>query len=991
MRRLLSTGFALLCVCDAAFASVKLHQPQEGAALLTNTPQFAWSSEVQGATRLVVDGVVLESWDRNIGSAVPFSLSYGPHSWWVEVDGAEGTVKSEAGTFVVDGDPLQSLPENALLLREGWQLQSSVLETREGSAISTEDGFKGYATSLPATCLTVLVRSGVYPNPNNDLNNMRIPDANDEFNAQYALLPFSHLEGRNPWADPYWYFRSFDLPADWSGKRLELVFTEINYRADVWVNGTLVGDREAVVGMERVFRFDVTKLLKADASNQVAVKIYPLDKPGLPDVEPITPLGFPGENMGKDGLISHNYTKWDSVGWDWQPAIRDRNVGITGDVYLEALEALAIRDYYVSAQPNETLDQAELQVELVVENPGLMKGDQPIRLSLESACGKKSEWAGSVLLSGEANQLVSLDSQSVPMLHMDAPELWWPIHYGKPYLYRMSVEVGGAETAAVQASTRFGVRKLDTRMQGESRVFTVNGKDIFIRAGNWVIDMMLNSTAERYASEMDFAAHANLNFLRVWGPTGVPPQAFFDAADERGIIIQQDFLHDHWGTFNNREGYFPPLDLFQQASTDIVKRLRNHASILLWCGGNEGINPRQDWIMAELLPTHDPRGGRYYLTASNGDGVQGGGPYHNLRPEEYFTSDKIKGFNSEVGPSGVPVWESVRRFMPVPPVKWVEGRFPLDAAWAFHDANNRGEYDTRKFTSYDDVLRSYYGSPEGEDEAAYQTYIGKAQMVNFETYRAAIEALNRKLWNGTTGYSLWKFNSSWPSMVWQLFDWYEQSHSGQYAARRANRPLHVQLNRDDASVTVMNLGSEDLSGVKVRASVMDAGLRKIWSHEASLVLPHNQATKADWKVPAATGIHFLTLELLDASGALLADNRYTLSDTDYRQLPVADPASLQFEGVVREDDGRMVLSGKLRVEGKAPMVLVRLKWVDDAGGTEFLPTFWSDNYLTLFPGETVDLEAWVPSHVIAGKSRVEVSAYNFANAQLVRAFEPSFE
>src|SRR5262249_4816827 len=143
-----------------------------------------------------------------------------------------------------------------LALKEGWWLQSSGVVSGSGEVIS-RPGFQPadwYKTEVPRTVLSALVRNGVYPDPRWGLNTYRIPDSSDEFNRKFDLAKYSHLpDKRNPWRDPYWYRTEFTVPETMRGKRLCLIFKGINYRADVWLNGRQLANRETMVGMYQRF------------------------------------------------------------------------------------------------------------------------------------------------------------------------------------------------------------------------------------------------------------------------------------------------------------------------------------------------------------------------------------------------------------------------------------------------------------------------------------------------------------------------------------------------------------------------------------------------------------------------------------------------------------------------------------------------------------------------------------------------------------------
>jgi Exo-beta-D-glucosaminidase Ig-fold domain/Glycosyl hydrolases family 2/Beta-galactosidase jelly roll domain len=971
-------------VLSANAGELKLTLPQDGGSIANNMPSLGWAATGSDQTEVWIDGAKVATLPGTATRLVPFPLSFGAHRWKIVAITGSSRQESPESHFTVDDAPLGPLPENALLLRQNWWVQSSeVAGTNDATLSSSGVDVSGWAaTSVPATVLTALVRNGVYPNPYVALNNTRIPDADDSFNQKNDLLKFSHLPGKNPWKNPYWYRTTFTVPATYADKRVWLTFNEINYRAEVWLNGKPVADPSEMVGMERTFRFDVTSLLHNQGENCLAVAIYPLDEPGEPAPVPVTPLADPGRNMGADAKISVNYTKWDTIGWDWQPEVRDRDMGITEDVFLSAGDDLEVSDLYAGSDLTlPDLSHADINLAFDLLSHSSVPQNGTVRATMFD--GDKTVFTvqeSFAVAPGQSGHF-ELTPANHPELLIRKPKLWWPAGLGEQHLYTLKVEARTQSDQTVQQTIHFGIRKVETGLSESShtRYFRINGRQVFLQGGNWVIDMMLNWNASRYQDEMALARQANLNFLRIWGPTGVPPEALFDAADREGILLQQDFLNDWWGTEHNAPSNAPPTDLVEKATTAIIKKCRNHPSLILWCGGNEGPNPNEDLIKNRLLPELDPWGSRFYLPGSNREGVQGGGPYDNLSPEKYFNNRKLTGFNSEVGPSGVPEWESLQQFLTLPPTNWAEGRFPLDGQWAYHDATDRsGSSESRKFSHLDNVLRHRFGEPATTDLAGVRAYSARTQMLNFDTYRAAVEALNKNLWTKTTGFALWKFNSSWPSLVWQVTDWYMQCHAGFYAVRRACEPIHVQFNSDDRTVSVVNRTDESPAAMNLRAELFDYSMKSLWLHQETISTKPQTATAGSWTVPEEPGITFLKLRLNDVAGHSVSDNLYWLNATNnFSQLAQLDgakvAAKVSFPG---KNDAPVRV--KLTNQGSAPALLVRVELVDRESRVEILPTLWSDNYVSLLPGESVELTGRITTANFPGHPALVVSGFNLA-------------
>ena len=216
----------------------------------------------------------------------------------------------------------------------------------------------------------------------------------------------------------------------------------------------------------------------------------------------------------------------------------------------------------------------------------------------------------------------------------------------------------------------------------------VNGQKIFIKGGNWIIsDAMLRFTPERYDAEIRYHRDMNLNLIRIWGGALVERPEFYEACDRYGMLVFQDFWmsgdcngrwldpmkkEDQW----TRRNYPDNHSLFLECAADMVKMVRNHPSLAIWCGGNEIAPPDdiltvlRDSIIAKLDGT------RIFFDFSNTEkmslntiGGNGDGPY-SIQPLSVFWNHKTWPFNSEVGSVGVGDYESLKRFMPEKNMDW---------------------------------------------------------------------------------------------------------------------------------------------------------------------------------------------------------------------------------------------------------------------------------------------------------------------------------
>jgi len=966
--------FALNSFSQADF---KLLAPRNGTTMSNNMPNLSCQKTDCEHYEIWIDGIKMGNVPSSQNAYIPFPLSFGKHNWKVVAVSSKGRKQSNSHELIINDAALSDVPAGSFLLREGWKVKSSAEVGLNGAKLSDSGiNIKSWAaTSVPATVLTALVRNGIYPNPYIGTNNMLIPDINDEYNKEYDLTKYSHIKNTNPWKQPYWFRNEFVVPENFSGKHLWLNFGEINYKAQVWLNGKLVADTTEMIGMERTFRFDVSSGIRKGAKNTLAVVIWPPNHPGKPAIEPLAPLSDPGQNMG-DGQISRDYTKWDTMGWDWQPAIRDRNMGITEDVFLSTTNDIEFENLYVTSNlnlPDTTTAEVTISADLVNHSEKEIEG---IAKVLVKNGKDEISFDQSYKLAPKSTKSFTWDPSNQKALRISNAKLWWPYGYGKQNLYTVSLSAESQTNDKATATETFGIRKVETYIGVKERVYKINGREIYPKGGNWVIDMMLNWNASRYEKEILLTRNANLNMLRVWGPTGVAPKALYEAADKYGILMWQDFLNDFWGTFKNTPGFQPEISLYEKASIGIVKKLRNHPSLVIWCGGNEGVNPREELILS-ILKKYDDRDSRHYLKRSDGDGLHGGGPYHTLEPKDYFTHPKLNGFSSEIGPSGIPPLQSMEKFMPEMGKTWALGRFPLDGVWAYHDANNWPGNDTRKFTSYDDMLRKYYGAADTSVVSkGVENYIGKCQLINYDVYRASIESINRQLWSNASGILLWKSNSSWPSITWQVYDWYLQANAGYYGAKKAANAVHIQFNRDNQSISFLNLLSQPMKDISISATLFDLKMNQTWSANEKITTGGNCTFLTGITVPESRELQFLKLIARNASGEVLAENFYWLNQSnDFHALNRLPEPKLEVSAKHLSSEATHHYQVTVRNSGNSLAFMVNLKLVGKDSKQEILPAFWSDNFLCLLPGETKTLEVEIMNDDLIEVPQLEYSTF----------------
>jgi beta-galactosidase/beta-glucuronidase len=420
-------------------------------------------------------------------------------------------------------------------------MQSSLLEPEAGADLSQP----GRATKewhhvqVPTTVLNALTKSGVYPDMRRGLNAYQIPDASDDFNAKHDLAKFSHLpEKRNPWRDAWWFRRKFKLPKSSGGRHVWLHFNCINYRAEVWLNGTRIADANTMVGMFQRFDFDITPQAKAGL-NALAVKILRVDHPGVPE----TQIESLGKDRGYQKEIMKDVTMVMTIGYDCAPTVPDRNMGIIQDVWVDWSGPVTIRDpFVVSELPLPETNRAALRISTEVANAtdgqieGILRGQ---------IAGTDVKFEMPVSLGPQETKEIAITPKPV----IKNPRLWWPHGYGEQALYRLELVFEVTGKPSDKQTTQFGVRQggseVIERNGWHGRRVLINGQKIFCRGGYVQPEVMVDWDAQRMATEMRYLAEANLNLI-YFEDIPNPPEALLEACDRLGLMFGQCFYACSW-------------------------------------------------------------------------------------------------------------------------------------------------------------------------------------------------------------------------------------------------------------------------------------------------------------------------------------------------------------------------------------------------------------------------------------------------------------
>ncbi|HKZ09512.1 MAG TPA: glycoside hydrolase family 2 protein [Rhodanobacteraceae bacterium] len=675
--------------------------------------------------------------------------------------------------------------------------------------------------------------------------------------------------------DPYWrddeakvqwvglsnwqYRKTFDVDdATLDRAHVDLVFEGLDTFADVYLNGHEILSAD---NMFRRWRVPVKPLLHR-GTNTLEVKLYsPIER-----LQPWLlkqPYALPGEfdsAFGDEpkGKQTANYVRKAAYqyGWDWGPRVVTE--GIWQHVKLESWDALRLADFHV-AQKSVTADVAKLAAQLEIEADQATPAHIVVRWRAPD--GKTRSLQHDVGLKAGDNHV------AIP-LEIAHPQRWWPVGYGKPNLYDFHVDVAVGGKMLANDDKETGLRSIELRRRkdqwGKSFEFVVNGVPIFAKGANFIppdiFPTRVTSTQIRHLLES--ARDANMNMLRVWGGGYYLPDDFYATADKLGLMVWQDFMFG---------GAIPPSDAafddnVRAEATQQVRRLRDHPSIVLWCGNNEVETGWESW--------DDRKAFKKTLTAAQRQHIEQG-------MRELF-DHTLRGVVAKYEPE-IPYWPSTPGTDYDGPVNVTDdGDYHYWNVWsgdalpvtAYLDVTPRfmSEYGLQSmpsmptidaFTEPGDrsidskVMRAHQKFDSGNGNQRLLKYVerkfGKPRdLASFAYLSQAMQAGGIQLAAEhlrasrprSMGSLYWQLDDAWPGITWSSIDWYGHWKALQFHARRFYAPLLIAVLRNHETTTV-SLVSDRTTPVAAqwRLQVMDFSGKVIGQQQAGVTLPPLSATR----------------------------------------------------------------------------------------------------------------------------------------------------
>ncbi|MDY6131468.1 MAG: discoidin domain-containing protein [Prevotella sp.] len=805
-----------------------------------------------------------------------------------------------------------------------WHLQRKSEVTATGEMLSKTgfDDNSWLAATVPATVMMSYVNAGALPNPNYADNLFYISES--FFNSNF------------------WYRNEFEVPHEFDGKHVFLNLDGINWKANVYLNGTFINRTEGAFVRGKT---DVTHLLHK-GKNALAIEIVANAHPGAVKEKNELNTDFNGGILGADNPTFHA-----TVGWDWISSIRGRNMGIWNDVYLTASNGVSLSDPLVTTSLNLPDTLATVTPSVLVTNHENM----PVKALLSGWIGN-IRFEQTINMPANSTQEVSFSPETFKMLNRQPLQLWWPNGYGTPYLYNagftITKEGGQPETIRYKA----GIRQVTHEDASTRLKMFINGKRFIPLGGNWGFsENNLSYRGREYDVAVRYHKEMNYNMIRNWvGQTG--DEEFYEACDKYGIMVWQDF----W-LANPADGPDPDDNtMFLNNAEDYVKRIRHHASIGIYCGRNEGYPPAAiDKKLKEYVQTLHP--GLAYISSSADDGVSGHGPYWALPAKEYFERQTGK-LHSERGMPNVMNYESLKRTL-IHTDLW-----PQSNKWGQHDYTLQG---AQRGASFNGLIEKGFGMPKNAKD-----FTTLAQWINYDGYRAMYESGSRD----RMGLLIWMSHPCWPTMVWQTYDYYFEPTAAYFGVKKACEPLHIQWNALTRNVEIVNLCAGHKRNLKVAATLLDMNGKPQW-HEEQTADCNNDMTKTCMNIAEPTpetGVYFIQLRLTDADGKPVSENFYIQSTVpdNYQALNKLPKVAPEMATDIRRNGEEWTATVQIENRSSVPAMMLRVN-LKGADGEQILPVIYSDNYFHLMPGDqkTVAI-SWKHEDTRGSKPMVEVTGFN---------------
>ena len=851
-----------------------------------------------------------------------------------------------------------------------WQIQSSAKAQESGAEVSSSDfsTSEWFPVSGRATVMAGLLENGKYENVFYG-DNLRAVEEPDSSGTMFVI--------------PWWYRTELNLGEGVAGTRTLLRINGMIPSADVWFNGSLVADQTTVVGAYPVHEFDVTRWVHA-GSNTLALRVQP---------------GDPRTSF--------------SMGWvDWNPAPTDNNMGPWRGVDIVRTGPVELRFPQVTSNLSlPDLARAALTVNVEARNLDASAQDVTITGVVAGVSLKRL-----IHLAPGETRIVSFSSKTDPGLNLKGPHVWWPIGMGAHPLYTLEMQATVAGAMSEQASATFGIRSVSAHLTPQGyQQFVVNGKPLLIRGAGWAPDMFLRDDPKRMEAEFSYVVNLGLNTIRSEGK--LEDARFYDLADRNGVLILAGWeCCDKWESWAKTGGEPWSASDEKVAAASMASEarlLRNHPSVIGFLIGSDNAPPAaiskmyvdtlhaEDWTLPVIAAAVEQG------TAETGpSGMKMAGPYSWIPPVYWYANQLggAFGFDSEVSAgASIPLLEDLNRMLTP---QELEALWKYPAARQYHASAAWSIFATLE--PFDTALAKRYGPAKSLED-----YVAKSQLDNYENVRAQFEAFNahRDAAKPATGVIYWMLNNAWPSLHWHLYDYFLNPAGAYFGARIANEPVHIQYSYDTHEILLVNQTLTRERGLRALIRVRDLDGSVAYERRLKDIDLAGNIARQLAMLPTLDGLsrtYFIELELASAGGKSISRNVYWLSTqtdgldwahstwyltpssqyADLSALQSLPPATSEVRATIREEGADALITVTLTVppSSKSVAMFQHVSIKPSAQGEPIAPVLWSDNDVTLWPGETLSLTAHVATPG-AVTPVVEVSGWNVSPVSVPIAVE----
>jgi exo-1,4-beta-D-glucosaminidase len=842
------------------------------------------------------------------------------------------------------------------ILKHNWFLISSEDLNDSGKSVSTP-GFtqdRWYPISVPNTVIAALVSNNIYNDPYFGLNLMDIPGFKKRRKTVFSMQP---KPKDSPFRKSWWYRTEFTIESSLKGQSIWLEFRGINYSANIWFNGKKIAGTDNIRGTFRLYDLDITDFVLFGKKNALALEVC--------SPEP--------DNLALTFI-------------DWAPGMPDDNMGIWQPVVLYSTGPAALKNIFVHTRiDNQKLDEAKITIETDIVNTQ----NHAIKAEIEGEI-ENMRFSKKIMINPLSKNNFIFNHYEFPQLKIKKPRLWWSYQLGKPELYRlkMRLKTGGRVSDIKYIS--FGIRQIKTVNNNyKARMFLINGKELLIRGAAWSPDLMLRQSKRQDEFDTDFLVNLNMNAVRLEGK--LASDHFWNMCDKKGILVLAG-----WPCCNYFEKWdrwkYDDINIAVESLRSQIIRLRNHPSFAAWFYGSDFPPPEnvERVYLNVLKETYDslPRlssASHKKSRLTGATGVKMTGPYSYV-PPIYWYDVKRQGhaerFNTETCPDVcIPIIESIKKMLPR------DQLYVGSKTWNHHTGIGKQFSNTKKI---DRAISKRYGKPKDLSD-----YVKTAQVLGYESWRAMYEAHNRNF-PKATGVIGWMLNSSWPSLIWQLYDYYLNTTGAFFGAKKACEPLHIQYSYDDHSIWVINNKPKSFQGINASIKIYNFDLKEKLSKDLivdikgssrkkifilpsfknlspvyflKLVIENNEVIESNQLYWLATGRDIFTCEYFWYHSPLKSYADMSL----IRKMPETDLDTVLNIGKIKDD---FYVTVDIKNQGYYLAFFIQTKLYSKKTNDIIAPVFWSDNCIFLFPSKSAQIKALVPQDITDGDIFVKTEGWN---------------